>query len=91
MADDGRGNEARSIVGDDPDAGGGLRSFLLAALRRLLVLIVVAAALTAIGSLIIGALARILAHPLAGGRFLHRRLVLARVGLLRRQPRVPCA
>jgi hypothetical protein len=56
MADDGRGNEARSIVGDDPDAGGGLRSFLLAALRRLLVLIVVAAALTAIGSLIIGAL-----------------------------------
>jgi hypothetical protein len=56
MADDGRGNEARSVVSDDADAGGGLRQYLLAALRRLLVLIVVAAALTAIGSLIVGAL-----------------------------------
>jgi hypothetical protein len=56
MADDGRGNEARGIVDDDSDAGGGLGPYLVAALRRLLVLIVLAAGLTAIASLIIGAL-----------------------------------
>jgi hypothetical protein len=56
MADDGRGHEARGVVTDDGDAGGGLRSYLVAALRRLLVLIVLAAALTAIGSLILGLL-----------------------------------
>lgn len=55
MADDGRGNEARSVGDDDPDAGG-LRPYLLAAFRRLLVLIVLAAAVTALGSLIIGLL-----------------------------------
>jgi hypothetical protein len=56
MADDRRGNEARSVDDDDSDAGGGLRAYLLAALRRLLVLIVLAAAVTGVGSLIIGAL-----------------------------------
>jgi hypothetical protein len=56
MADDGRGNEARNVVDDDPDADGGLRPYLLAALRRLLVLIVLAAVLTATGSLVIGLL-----------------------------------
>jgi hypothetical protein len=56
MADDGRGNEARSVVDDDSDADGGLGPYFLAALRRLLVLIVVAAGLTAIASLILGAL-----------------------------------
>ena len=56
MADDRRGNEARGIDDDDSDAGGGLGPYLVAALRRLLVLIVIAAALTAIASLIIGAL-----------------------------------
>lgn len=56
MADDGRRNEARSIVDDDSDAGGRLGPHLVAALRRLFVLIVVAAALTAVASLILGAL-----------------------------------
>jgi hypothetical protein len=70
MADDGRGNEARSIVDDDSDAGGGLGPYLVAALRRLFVLIVVAAALTAIASLILGALfGSSLTHSLAVGYY----------------------
>jgi hypothetical protein len=56
MADDGRGNEPRGIVPDDDADAGGLRPYLVAALRRLLVLILLAAALTAIGSLIVGLL-----------------------------------
>jgi hypothetical protein len=56
MADDGRGNEARDVVADDADAGGGLGSYLVAALRRLLVLIVVAAVFTVVGSLVLGLL-----------------------------------
>jgi hypothetical protein len=56
MADDRRGHEARDVVTDDGDAGGGLRAYLVAAFRRLLVLIVLAATLTAIGSLVIGLL-----------------------------------
>jgi hypothetical protein len=56
MADDGRGDEAQGVLDDDADADGGLRLYLVAALRRLLVLIVVAAAVTAVGSLIIGLL-----------------------------------
>jgi hypothetical protein len=56
MADDRRGHEAPDVVTNDGDAGGGLRLYLVSALRRLLVLIVLAAALTAIGSLILGLL-----------------------------------
>jgi hypothetical protein len=56
MADDGRGNEARGVVNDGADTDGGLRPYLVAALRRLLVLIVVAAAVTVVGSLIMGLL-----------------------------------
>jgi hypothetical protein len=71
MADDGRGNEARSVVDDDPDAGGGLRPYLLMAFRRLLVLIVLAATLTAIASLVLGLLmGASLTRSLASGFYL---------------------
>ena len=55
MADD-RRRDAAADLGSADDTGPGLARRLSAALRRLLVLIVVAAALTALGSLLLGLL-----------------------------------